>query len=193
MFHKLFFFLLFLPPAYLVYLICVYARTRVPYAVTSKKRIPLILKHINITPATIIYDLGCGKGDVLFAAEKFHPKKLVGFELSPMHAWYAQAKAFFLKSKIQIYRQDFFTANIGEADIIYIFLVQAAVEKIWVKIQKEAKAGAKVVVLSNTLPGMTGEYFSMKQNGKQIPGGLYIYTIGSQNAYSAPTTKSPSR
>ncbi|MEK7084502.1 MAG: class I SAM-dependent methyltransferase, partial [Patescibacteria group bacterium] len=86
MYRALVIFLFILPPAYLVYLIVLYIRTRVPYVVTPKKRLPFILDHMGITPETVIYDLGCGKGDVLFAAEKFHPKKLIGFELSPLHA-----------------------------------------------------------------------------------------------------------
>lgn len=152
-------------------------RTGVPYAVTQQKRLALIFEHLPITPDTIIFDLGSGKGDVLFAAEKFHPKKLIGYELSPLHAGYAKIKAFFLKSKIQIYQQDFFTANISEADIIYIFLVQSAVEKIWVKIQKEAKPGAKVVVLSNTIPGRQREYVEAVEKGVAVPGGFSIYTM----------------
>lgn len=177
MLNKIIVFVFLLPPAYFLYLVCLYWRTRVPYVVTPKKRLPLILQHMNPTANTIIYDLGCGKGDILFAAEKFHPKKLIGFELSPLHAWYAQTKAWLTGSRVQIYRRDFFTANIAEADIIYIFLVQSAVEKIWTKIQKEAKPGAKVFVLSNKIPNLDGKYIQAIKNGENTPGGLYIYTI----------------
>lgn len=169
--------LFILPPAYFVYLVSIYIRTRVPYVVTPRKRLPLIMEHLHITPNTVMYDLGCGKGDVLFAAEKFHPKKLVGFELSPLHAWYAQIKAKILDSEVQIYRRDFFTADISDADIIYLFLVQSMVEKIWVKIQKEAKPGAKVVVLANTIPLANAEHIELHENNPSGEGGLFIYTV----------------
>lgn len=132
--------------------------------------------HIN--SQSVIYDLGCGKADILFAAEKFHPKKLIGFELSPLHVWYAQIKAWVFKSQVQVHCRDFFTVDITEATLIYIFSVQSVVEKMWIKIQKEAKPGTKVFVLSNTIPGIHGEYIASMKNGSALPGGLYIYTVG---------------
>jgi ribosomal protein L11 methylase PrmA len=167
-----------LPPAYLLYLIFIYLHTKVPYVVTPKKRLPLIIENMHITSDSVIYDLGCGKGDVLFAAEKLHAKKLIGFELSPIHAWYANIKSFFLRSKVQVYRRDFFTADITEANIIYIFLVQTVVEKLWAKIQKEAKPGTKVFILSNKIPNFEGQFVTAVENGTTTPGGIYVYTVG---------------
>ena len=106
---------------YLIYSIIVYFRTKVPYIVTPRKYFSVIFQHLNITPQTIIYDLGCGTGDFLFAAEKHNPKKLFGFELSPLHAWYGIIKAKILKSKANIHCQDFLKADIQEVDIIYLF------------------------------------------------------------------------
>lgn len=169
--------LFLLPPAYLIYLVAVYTRTRVPYVRTSRARLPLIMKEMNIGHETVIYDLGCGKGDVLFAAEKFHPKKLVGFELSPLHVWYGKIKAFLGRSKVQIYCRDFFLADIGEADIIYLFLVQSAINKVWPKIQKEAKPGTKLLVLSSRIPGLNGRCVETIKNGVATPGGIYVYTL----------------
>lgn len=184
MLRSLLIILFLLPPAYLGYLIYMYIRTHVPYVVTPRKRLPFIMEHMRITADTIIYDLGCGKGDILFTAEKFKPKKLIGFELSPLHAWYAQGKAWCLNSRVRVYRRDFFTADISEADIIYLFLVQSIVEKIWVKIQREAKPGTKVIILSNVIPELEGKYVEMRQKGVAIAGGLYIYTIQQKNQSS---------
>lgn len=135
------------------------------------------MKQLNITPNSIIYDLGCGKGDILFAAEKFQPKKLIGYELSPLHAWYAHIKSKILKSRVKIYRKDFFSADISDATIIYLFLVQSAVEKIWIKIKQEAKPGTKVVVLANTIPDHNAEHIDTNKNNPSETGGLFIYTV----------------
>ncbi|MBI2989605.1 MAG: class I SAM-dependent methyltransferase [Candidatus Magasanikbacteria bacterium] len=169
--------LFLIPPAYLVYLVAVYARTKVPYVRTSRARLPLIMKEMNIGPETVIYDLGCGKGDVLFAAEKFHPKKLVGFELSPLHAWYGKIKAWLCRSKVRIHCRDFFVADISEADIIYLFLVQSAINKVWPKLKKEAKPGTKLLVLSSKIPELTGRRVVTMKNGSAVPGGIYVYTV----------------
>ncbi len=170
-------FLFLIAPTYFVYLVAIYMRTRVPYVITPRACLPKIMKELHITRDTVIYDLGCGKGDVLFAAEKFHPKKLVGYELSPLHAWYAQIKAWILRSNAQIYRRDFFSADISDADIIYLFLVQSVVEKIWVKIQKEARPGTRVVVLANTIPDGNGQRIELHENNPSGVGGLFVYTI----------------
>ncbi|OGH77527.1 MAG: hypothetical protein A3G08_01295 [Candidatus Magasanikbacteria bacterium RIFCSPLOWO2_12_FULL_47_9b] len=169
--------LFLLPPAYLFYLIFLYFFTHVPYVATPKKRLVSLMEHMAITKETIIYDLGSGKGDVLFAAEQFHPKKLIGYELSPLHVWYTRFKAWMRQSNVRVYRQNFFTANIGEADIIYLFLVQSVVEKMWKKIQKEAKPGATIVVLSNTIPNQEGTFHPLLKDGVATPGGIHIYTI----------------
>ncbi len=152
---KIFLIALFsIPIVYLIYFVVILARTKVPYVVTPKEYLPIILKNSNINSASIIYDLGCGQGDFLFAAEKYGPKKIVGFELSPLHAWYAQLKAKIKKSKIKIYRQDFFQADISRANIIYLFLVPKIVAEVWDKIKKEAKPGTQVVILSDKIPGV---------------------------------------
>ena len=55
-------------------------------------------------------------------------------------------------SKVEIYTQDFFQADISDADIIYLFLVEHAVTKVWQKIKAETKPGTIVIVLSNIIP-----------------------------------------
>ena len=169
--------LFLLSPAYLVYLIALYLRTRVPYVVTPRRRLPLLFAHLRITPETVIYDLGCGKGDVLFAAEKYGAKKIIGFELSPLHAWYAQLKALLLRSEVRVRRQDFFLADIGEADIIYLFLVQSMVDKLWPKIKKEAKRGATIVVLCNKIPDIEPAQVLLPVDEEESGAKVYLYRI----------------
>lgn len=169
--------LFLLPPAYLCYLIAIYVRTRVPHVATPRKRLTIILSEMHVTPDTVIYDMGCGTGNVLFAAEKFHPKKLIGFELSALHAWYGQCKAWLRHSQVQIYRQNFYQVNISEADIIYVFLVQSAVEKLWPKIKREAKPGAKVIVLCNHFTQAIPHHIVMPVGEKADGAKFYVYIM----------------
>jgi SAM-dependent methyltransferase len=142
-----------LPILYFVYLVLLYFRAHVPFVTTARRYIPVIFKAVPITPQTVLYDLGCGKGDFLFEAEKYHPQELVGFELSPLHVWYARAKAKLMKSKVKFIRQDFFTADISHADTIYLFLVKPVLDKTWVKITNECKAGTVVLTLGDKIDG----------------------------------------
>ncbi|MFH1822381.1 MAG: class I SAM-dependent methyltransferase [Patescibacteria group bacterium] len=175
---KIFLIIIFLfPLGYLLYIIILYKKTKVPYVVTPKKYIPIILENLKVKPETIIFDLGCGKGSFLFAASRLKPKKLVGYELSPLHAWYARIKNKLLGKKIEIYRKDFFTADISQADIIYLFLVPAMVEKIWKKIKKEAKVGTQVVILSDKLSGVECEKIIKTNPKKAHSSKIYFYKI----------------
>lgn len=142
-----------LPPVWLIYTIALYWRTQVPYLATPKKHLDIILKNLKINSSAIVYDLGCGQGSFLFAAEKYGARELFGFELSPWHVFLGRLKAKLLKSKVKIYWQDFFLADISRADIIYLFLTKKILAKVWQKIAREGKKGAWVAVLSNIIPG----------------------------------------
>lgn len=162
---------------YFVYLLLVFRRTKVPIVITPKKYFKPILENLDITPQTIIYDLGCGTGSFLFAAEKYGPKEIRGFELSPLHVLYGKAKALILRSKADIYLQDYFTVDLSNVDIIYIFSIQPAVIKLWKKIQKEAKRGTLVVVLSDSIPDEIPEKIIKVKVSPKKSSNVYVYRI----------------
>jgi SAM-dependent methyltransferase len=137
---------------FLLYLLAVFFFTKVPIVLTNKKYFPIIFAEVPVSEGSIVYELGCGLADFLFFAEKYGPKKLIGYELSPLHVVLANLKAKIIGSKIKVYWQDFFNADISEADYIYLFLVPKIVDRAWLKITKEAKKGAFVLVLSDNIP-----------------------------------------
>ena len=144
--------ILIAPFLYLFYHIFVYSRTHVPIVITPKKYYQELFKNFTIPPNASIYELGCGKGNFLFAVEKFLPHKVAGVELSLFHILYGKIKAKFKHSKVKFYYKNFFKTDINDADIIYLFLVKPMVVKIWDKIKKEVKPGTIVIVLSDKIP-----------------------------------------
>ena len=144
--------LLTTPFLYLFYHVFVYSRTRVPIIITPKEYYQELFKNFTFFKNASIYELGCGKGDFLFEVEKFSPRKVAGVELSLFHILYGKIKAKFKHSKIKFYYQNFFKTDISDANIIYLFLVEPIVIKIWDKIKKEAKPGTIVIVLSDKIP-----------------------------------------
>lgn len=146
-----------IPPLYLAYLIALYFRAHAPYVTTARHYVAALVKEVPISKNTILYDLGCGKGDFLFEIEKYHPGVLKGYELSPLHVWYARLKAWLLRSQAKFICKDFFQADIHDATIIYLFLVKQVVEKTWIKIKKECKPGTLVCILGDSLDSETPE------------------------------------
>lgn len=163
---------------YLIYLVVAYLFIRVPYVPTPKKYYPLIFENLNINSESIIYDLGCGTASFLLAAEKFNPKELVGFELSPLLVWWAKIKIRFKGLKIKIFRQNFFKADLSPATIIYLFLTKSVLLKLWPKIKKETRPGTKIVTLSDEIPGGAELIRTIKTRPREEKSSfLYVYQI----------------
>ena len=140
------------PFLFLAYFVLLYIKTRVPFVTTPKQYYNELFKHYKIKEGSVVYELGCGQGDFLFAAEKFKPKKLIGFELSFLHVFYGKIKARFKSSKVAIKYKDFFKADLSDADTIYLFLVMPVLIKTWKKIKREGKPGTVVIVLADMIP-----------------------------------------
>ena len=138
---------------YLVYLVIVYFRVRVPFVLSKKHQLETIMKELPITSETIIYDLGSGMGDVLFEAEKYSPKKLVGYEISIVHVLLSKFIARRRGSRAEFYSKDFMHEDFSDADIVYVFLTQDIIRTVWPKIEDTVREGTLVVMLSNRVIG----------------------------------------
>lgn len=149
-----------------------------PYVPLPKKIIPEILKFAEFNSNGTFYDLGCGDGRILIEAVRiFGIKKAVGYEVSP---WpYLKAKFLIrrekLGDKIKILRQDFFKADLSQADIVFIYLFHKVVEKLAPKFEKELKTGSKIISVS--FPIGEPEKFNLKliKSGKVGRFTTYIY------------------
>ncbi len=95
-----------------------------PWVPTKSQDVERFLRLANIKPGQKVYDLGCGDGRMVCAATK---KGAVaqGFEISLLPFLFANIRRFFQKErkKIKIYYKDFWNYNLGDADIIYFFLI----------------------------------------------------------------------
>ncbi|MFH1235989.1 MAG: class I SAM-dependent methyltransferase [Parcubacteria group bacterium] len=175
---KTFFLVLYLiPPLYLIYAIAVYFKTRVPYVGTSKKYVSAIVHYVPITNEMAVYDLGCGKGNFLFAAERYRPKSLIGYELSPYLVLHAKAKAWIMRSNVRVHLQDMFSVDITEADLIYLYLVPPVLNKLWKKIQKEGKRGATILTLADQIDGLPAEQTIVLEPNNPKSRKVFVYRL----------------
>jgi len=141
---------------WVAYYLLLYLRTKVPIVITPRGYIKNLLKSIDssiINSTTVVGEFGSGKGDWLFAIEHLSPKKLIGYELSPLHLLYSKLKAKLVGSKAVSLAQDFLQADLSEIDIAYVFLVPAVVKKLWQKMKAECKPGTLMILLGHDLPG----------------------------------------
>lgn len=151
------------------------AIVRVPNLQTDKKQYPQILSLVSLTPETVIYDLGCSWGDFLIYAASHGAGKCVGFEIGPLPYLTASLRAmFFSDSKVKIRQQDFFKADLSEADIIYVYLIPTMLPEIF-KLVDCLKSGTIVLIKGKPTAGR--EHADKVIFDEKTGYGIYKYII----------------
>lgn len=117
-----------------------------PWWRTNKKTAKAICKLAKINSKDIVYDLGCGDGEVLIESAKIGARG-VGLEIDPLRVFIAKIRVYKnnLNKKIFIKRKNFFKEDISEASVIIVYLIPATLKKLLPKFKKELKKGTRIV------------------------------------------------
>jgi len=118
-----------------------------PWWRTDKETARAICKLAKVNKKDVIYDLGCGDGEVLLMAAKNYGAKGVGIEIDLLR--YVIARIRVLKEKmsplLKIKRGNFFKQDLTKATIVNVYLVPKTLEKLKPKFLKELSPGTKIV------------------------------------------------
>lgn len=176
--NNILFFTLLCAISILLYHIVLYFTTRVPMIITPRGYIKDLVKDLQnsklVNSKSIIYELGSAWGNFSFSVQKLQPSKIVGYELSPVHFIYSYLKAKFKRSAVQFKMQDFFKADISDADIIYVYLMPKIVAKLWQKIKTECKPGTIMILLGHDIKG--GQLIKkLKTDSQKINSTFYYF------------------
>ncbi len=156
-----------------------FLRYGAPLVSTSQKIAKRMIELSDIQSGNIIYDLGCGTGAILFEVANLPPTpslqkreglKCVGYDLVRPAIWWARIKNALLKKNIQFHSQDFFTANLSDADVIFCYLLPPVMDRIYTEKWNELKAGCRIV--SHGFPILPLQPTQVVQVGK---GNIYVY------------------
>ena len=107
---------------------------------TPIDKINKALDLAELSEGDVFYDLGCGFGDVLIQAEK-RTKTATGIEIDPLR-WFV-SKLRVRKSRVLL--KDFFSIDLSDADVIFIFQYNNVNEKLYDKFQRELKPGTRII------------------------------------------------
>ena len=117
------------------------------------------LELAEINPSDILYDLGCGDGNVLIYAARKHAVRGVGIEIRATLVASARAAVArqHLAHLIDIRQEDYRTANITEADVVMVYLNRGSLGQLSTKLEAELRPGARIVTHQFDLPGWSAE------------------------------------
>lgn len=119
----------------------------IPFVPVRKKILNEIISALELNEQSVLYDLGCGDGRVLFAAVKMNQNiSCIGIEIAPFPFLLAKIKQFFNPSKnIHILYGNFFKINTSSATHVFLYLLPKALDELLPKLEEELRSGSRVV------------------------------------------------
>ena len=128
---------------FFVYLVLAFV-TGAPFVPTNNPAAESIIKLAQIKKGDRVYDLGSGNGKLLRLALK-QGARATGFEINPF-------LVLISKLSTQTYWKNFWTADIHDADVVFIYLLPWKMDRLAEKLKKECKKGTIIVSNSFIFP-----------------------------------------
>jgi precorrin-6B methylase 2 len=122
----------------------------VPYVPTTEEAVRAMLKLADVKKTDIVYDLGGGDGRIVIAAATAVGAHGVGIDINPVRIKEANdnARKAGVQAMVRFEEKDLFEADIHEASVVTLFLLNSVNLKLRPKLLKELKPGTRIV--SNT-------------------------------------------
>ncbi len=125
------------------------------YGETGVLTAKLLLQEVEIRKYSLIYDLGCGRGTFLFAANFLFSLRGVGVELfTPYITHGLKLKKALKVGGIHFVNDNILNVDLSPADIIFFAgttFERKVLEEVW-KNMKEIKPGAVVISVHHKMP-----------------------------------------
>ena len=150
-----------------------------PFVPLEPDVVERIMKMANVKKGDIFYDLGSGDGRLVIAAAQ-RGAKAYGVEVDFFRVWYSRFCIFLfgLTGRASIIKSDFFKVDLSKADVVTAYLLQETNDKLFPKLEKEIKNGARVVGVAFNFP----EWKPISTNPYgPIYGPIYLYHVKKQN------------
>jgi ribosomal protein L11 methylase PrmA len=104
----------------------------------------------EVRKGEIVYDLGCGDGRLVITAAKTYGSRGVGIDINPVRIQEARenARKAGVEKLVRFEENDLFQADIHEASVVTLFLLNSVNMKLRPKLLQDLKPGTRIV--SNT-------------------------------------------
>ena len=122
-------------------------RPDIHWVPTPPAVVDAMLKLADVKPTDVVYDLGCGDGVIVATAAQKYGARAVGIDIDPVRVKEAteRAQKMGVSDKVTIRQGDLFEADIQDATVVTLYLLQSLNQKLMPKLKKELKPGTRVV------------------------------------------------
>jgi tRNA G37 N-methylase Trm5 len=119
----------------------------VVYIPTPQLVVEAMLDAAGVKGTDVVYDLGSGDGRIVITAAKKYHARGVGIELDPELVKKAteNAAAAGVADRVRFVAANLFDADISEASVVTLYLLQSINERLRPKLVRELKPGTRVV------------------------------------------------
>jgi precorrin-6B methylase 2 len=119
----------------------------VAYIPTPQPVVEAMLEAAGVKETDIVYDLGSGDGRIVITAAKKYHARGVGIELDPALVKKAieNARAAGVADRVRFVAANVFDADIREASVVTLYLLQSINERLRPRLVRELKPGTRVV------------------------------------------------
>ena len=117
------------------------------YVPTPQNVVEAMLKLANVHKGDVVYDLGCGDGRTVVTAAKQYGVHAVGIDINPerIQESHETAKQAGVTKMVTFRNEDLFEADIREATVVTLYLLQSLNVKLKPKLWKDLKPGTRIV------------------------------------------------
>jgi SAM-dependent methyltransferase len=117
------------------------------YVPTPQPVVEAMLELAQVKGGDVVYDLGSGDGRIVIAAAKKYGASGVGFEIDRALVKKARenAAAAGVSNRVRFVTQDLFAADLSQASVVTLYLLQSINERLRPKLVRELKPGARIV------------------------------------------------
>jgi SAM-dependent methyltransferase len=117
-----------------------------PWVPSPPAVIQAMLDIAEVGPADVVYDLGCGDGEIVIAAA-LRGARGVGVDLDPERIANARRNAAVagVTGRVTFIEQDLFTTDVAPATVVTLYLGAAVNDRLRPKLLRELRPGARIV------------------------------------------------
>ncbi|HSF05451.1 MAG TPA: class I SAM-dependent methyltransferase [Methylomirabilota bacterium] len=119
----------------------------VQYVPTPQPVVNEMLKLTKVTKNDVVYDLGSGDGRILITAAKVYGARGVGYDIDPDRVREATENAVKagVDKRVRFVQGDLFEADLKEATVVTLYLLQSLNLKLRPKLFAELRPGTRIV------------------------------------------------